>query len=61
MTTYKITSSAGIDMGTYTAPSESDALDALARDAGYESQAAAMASVGLAGKKTGLHVEEVRP
>jgi hypothetical protein len=39
MTTYQITSSAGVDMGTYEGETAADALDAMARDAGYESQA----------------------
>lgn len=34
-TSYTITSSAGINLGTFDARSEDDALDALARDAGY--------------------------
>ena len=36
MKTYKITNTAsGIEMGTYKGESEQDALDAMARDAGY--------------------------
>jgi len=42
MTTYKITSSQGVDMGTYEAADVAGALDAMARDAGYESQADAV-------------------
>ena len=33
--TYRIVSSAGVDMGTYTAATTEEALDAMARDAGY--------------------------
>ena len=46
MTTYQITSSAGVDMGIYEATSPEDALDAMARDAGYQSQADAAEQVG---------------
>jgi hypothetical protein len=35
MTTYQIISSAGVDMGTFEGETEAEALDALARDAGY--------------------------
>jgi len=44
MATYRVTSAAGQDMGTYEADSADGALDAMARDAGYESQAAAVAA-----------------
>jgi len=43
MTAYTITSNAGADMGTYQADDEAGALDAMSRDAGYESQADAVA------------------
>ena len=41
--TFKIVSSAGVEMGTYEAATEREALDAMARDAGYASQADAEA------------------
>lgn len=37
MPTYRITSSAGVDMGSYEAESPEDALELMARDAGYRS------------------------
>jgi hypothetical protein len=43
MAAWQITSSAGVDLGTYEGETETDALDAMARDAGYESQADANA------------------
>lgn len=43
MTTYTITSTAGIHLGTYTAADKASALDALARDAGYADYAEAQA------------------
>jgi hypothetical protein len=46
MKSYKIVSSAGVDMGTYEADSEDGALDAMARDAGYRDQADAEAQFG---------------
>jgi hypothetical protein len=46
MKTFQITSSAGQTMGTYTATSPEAALDAMAQDAGYSSQADAAAQVG---------------
>ena len=39
MATFQITSSAGVDMGTYEADTAAEALDTMARDAGYASQA----------------------
>lgn len=38
MTKYRITSEAGVNLGTYEGETEQDALDAMARDAGYKSQ-----------------------
>jgi hypothetical protein len=46
MKTYKIISSAGVDMGTYEGATEAEALDAMARDAGYRDQAEATDVVG---------------
>jgi hypothetical protein len=46
MTAYTITSYAGADMGTYQAEDEAGAIDAMSRDAGYESQADAVAGKG---------------
>lgn len=39
MNTYRITSSAGVEMGTYRAESALRALDMLALDAGYDAPA----------------------
>jgi hypothetical protein len=39
MTMWQVTSSAGVDMGVYEGETPADALDAMARDAGYKSQA----------------------
>lgn len=36
MAQYKITSKAGVDMGTFEADSPEGALDAMSRDAGYQ-------------------------
>lgn len=33
--TFRIVSSAGVDMGTYTAETPAEALDSMAQDAGY--------------------------
>jgi hypothetical protein len=43
---YRITSSAGQDLGTYTATSPEAALDAMAQDAGYADSVDAAAQVG---------------
>lgn len=39
MSSYKITSGAGIELGTYVGATKKDALDAMARDAGYRDHA----------------------
>lgn len=57
MKTFQIVSDAGVDMGTYEAGTAAEALDAMARDAGYNDQAHAAREVG-AFRGT---VEEVRP
>lgn len=44
--TYRITSLAGQDMGAYPGATPGEALDAMARDAGYADQAAAAAVAG---------------
>jgi hypothetical protein len=46
MTTYQIISSAGVDMGTFEGETEAEALDAMARDAGYRDQAEAAEVAG---------------
>jgi len=46
MTTFRITSSAGQDLGTYKGETAADALDAMAQDAGYRDQADAAQTVG---------------
>ena len=46
MTTYRIISNAGQDMGTYEADSEAEALNAMARDAGYADQSEAAEVAG---------------
>lgn len=45
-TTFRVQSNQGIDLGTFDASSAQGALDAMARDAGYESHAAACATTG---------------
>lgn len=54
MSRYQITSSAGVDMGTYEADSPEGALDAMARDAGYLDRADA---AEVAGPFTGTVIE----
>jgi hypothetical protein len=57
MATFTITNKiSGADLGTYTASSAAEALDLMAQDAGYESQAAALAVTG--GDGSDLVVEE---
>lgn len=46
MAHFQIVSSAGVEMGTYEADTASEALDAMARDAGYRDQADAASQVG---------------
>lgn len=46
MTKWKIVSSAGVDMGLFEAEGPEAALDAMARDAGYESHVAASRELG---------------
>lgn len=57
MTTYQITSSAGVDMGTWEAGSENEAVDLAAIDAGYDGAADAEARVP--GWSRGLRVRDV--
>ena len=46
MSTYQITSFAGVDLGTYDAPGPRSALDAMATEAGYADHAASCAATG---------------
>jgi hypothetical protein len=46
MKTYKIISSAGVNMGTFEGATEAEALDAMARDAGYRDSAEAAEVAG---------------
>jgi hypothetical protein len=46
MTTYRIISSAGVDMGTFEGATEAEALDVMARDAGYRDSAEAAEVAG---------------
>jgi len=63
MTTYRIESSAGVEMGTFEAESAVGALDAMAREAGYRDQAHAAEVAGPFDGKVvevrPLHVDEV--
>lgn len=43
---WRITSDAGVELGEYPGKSVADALDAMARNAGYSSQETAMSAVG---------------
>jgi hypothetical protein len=49
MSTYAISSAAGIDLGTYAGNGPVEALDALAREAGYRSHAHECATLGSCG------------
>jgi hypothetical protein len=44
MSFYRIVSNEGIDLGTYEGNTPTEALDAMARDAGYKSQKDAVSS-----------------
>lgn len=44
MSRYQITSSEGVDMGIYEGATPAEALDAMARDAGYRDEAGMSAS-----------------
>lgn len=58
MTTYRIFNSAsGVDLGTYEAATAAEALDAMARDAGYADYAACCEAVPAG--KDDLKVVEV--
>lgn len=62
MTHYQITSSAGVDMGIYEGSTPAEALDAMARDAGYRDQADAAEQVGaFAGTVAAVEAAEAEP
>lgn len=46
MATYNIVSAAGMDMGSYEAETREAAIEAMHRDAGYESSEAAAEALG---------------
>lgn len=46
MTKFKVVSNQGVELGTYETESPEAALDAMARDAGYESHVAASRELG---------------
>ena len=46
MTSYHIINSEGVEMGIYQGETKADALDAMARDAGYKDQAEATTVAG---------------
>lgn len=46
MAKFRFVSSAGVDLGVFEGETEAEALDAMAQDAGYESQADAEEVVG---------------
>ena len=61
MTTYHITSTSGVDFGTYTADSAEEAIDLLSADAGYldAQDAADVLGMSLDWYRSGLRCEEL--
>jgi hypothetical protein len=58
MKTFRISNrTSGVEMGLFSGETPADALDAMAREAGYESNAAALKDIG--GDNGDLIVEEV--